>query len=918
MADPGRGRGRGAALLAMLQKQRSEAGSQDGSSSNVAAASPQSTASATDNDNIPPAEPKPPMRPLGRASLLNIAQKSLSSPGISTLTPPQTPTARGVGRALIQKLCSPPEPVRPGPPPPPPPQQIVRPGLGDQGLPAQMSAISLGGGSTTSSDNPVSRMGTTGKMIDIMSNHINIKVSSGKGIFRYEVKFNPQIDSPSIRNALLNQHKNLLGGTKVFDGIILFIPIRLPKDRIEVESLLRDGTTVKLTIIFQRQQKPCDSVGFFNVLMNRVLKMMNLVRIHRNYFNPRAAHKIEQHHMELWPGYVTAIEEMEGGLKLNIDASHRVMRTDTVRDYIYNTYKQTKDRGNFKETVMKELMGLSVLTRYNNKNYRIDDIIWDKGPWVTFNCKGQEITIAEYFNTHWKLEIKDMKQPLILNRQTVKLSRGETKEEEIYLVPELCYLTGLTDKVRSDFRIMKDLAAVTQVNPDSRRQVIRKFIHSVKSTPEAAKLLEEWGLEMEDDIVTLPGRVLPPEKVFFGNRREVSAGDKADWGSAAVRNQVLRNANMHNWCIAYIQKDERVVNEFCKILRTVCKDIGVGIGEGIKISLKNDSAQCYVTEIRKRINPDLDIVVAICPSNRNDRYSAIKKLCCVESPIKSQVIQTKTISKDNKLKSVTEKIALQMNCKLGGALWALNIPVDHIMIVGMDVYHSGPGGTTRSSVAGFVASLDKSFTTWYSRPYFQRPGQEYIDVLKICFASALTAYRNKRGVYPERIVVYRDGVGDGQLETIASYEIEQLKAAFGLIEPNYSPKLTVIIVQKRINTRLMATVKNQKNRLENPPPGTIVDSCVTRRNWYDFFLVPQVSRQGTVSPTHYIVLVDDAEFDTDQLQRLTFKMCHLYYNWPGTIRVPAPCQYAHKLAYLVGQNIGTEPHEILSDSLYYL
>ena len=26
------------------------------------------------------------------------------------------------------------------------------------------------------------------------------------------------------------------------------------------------------------------------------------------------------------------------------------------------------------------------------------------------------------------------------------------------------------------------------------------------------------------------------------------------------------------------------------------------------------------------------------------------------------------------------------------------------------------------------------------------------------------------------------------------------------------------------------------------------------------------------------------------LVRLAYKMTHMYYNWPGTIRVPAPCQ----------------------------
>ena len=48
--------------------------------------------------------------------------------------------------------------------------------------------------------------------------------------------------------------------------------------------------------------------------------------------------------------------------------------------------------------------------------------------------------------------------------------------------------------------------------------------------------------------------------------------------------------------------------------------------------------------------------------------------------------------------------------------------------------------------------------------------------------------------------------------------------------------------------------------------------------------------QGTVTPTHYIVIHDTASMKTDRVQQLTYKLCHLYYNWPGTIRVPAPCQ----------------------------
>ena len=45
------------------------------------------------------------------------------------------------------------------------------------------------------------------------------------------------------------------------------------------------------------------------------------------------------------------------------------------------------------------------------------------------------------------------------------------------------------------------------------------------------------------------------------------------------------------------------------------------------------------------------------------------------------MINARTISQQNKLRSVTQKIALQINCKLGGELWALEIP-----LVGRVVY----------------------------------------------------------------------------------------------------------------------------------------------------------------------------------------------------------------------------------------
>jgi len=61
-------------------------------------------------------------------------------------------------------------------------------------------------------------------------------------------------------------------------------------------------------------------------------------------------------------------------------------------------------------------------------------------------------------------------------------------------------------------------------------------------------------------------------------------------------------------------------------------------------------------------------------------------------------------------------------------------------------------------------------------------------------------------------------------------------------------------------------------------------------NREDFFLVSQHVRQGTVSPTHYVTVADSSNLKIDHIQQITYRMTHMYYNWPGTVRVPAPCQ----------------------------
>ena len=77
-------------------------------------------------------------------------------------------------------------------------------------------------------------------------------------------------------------------------------------------------------------------------------------------------------------------------------------------------------------------------------------------------------------------------------------------------------------------------------------------------------------------------------------------------------------------------------------------------------------------------------------------------------------------------------------------------------------------------------------------------------------------------------------------------------------------------------------------------------------------------RQGTVNPTSYNVIRDTSGLKPEHIQALSYKLTHLYYNWPGTVRVPMVCQYAHKLAFLVGESLHKEPSDKLEDTLFYL
>lgn len=128
--------------------------------------------------------------------------------------------------------------------------------------------------------------------------------------------------------------------------------------------------------------------------------------------------------------------------------------------------------------------------------------------------------------------------------------------------------------------------------------------------------------------------------------------------------------------------------------------------------------------------------------------------------------------------------------------------------------------------------------------------------------------------------VFRDGVGSGQYHVAAREAKSTCEAITNLYAENGVAKqanVTVVIVQKRVKTRMY--LLSSETATDNPPAGTVMDHTVTLRYFYDFYLVPMNVNQGTVTPTHFVVVGETAgetgEMKPSALQRLSYTLTHM-------------------------------------------
>lgn len=614
-----------------------------------------------------------------------------------------------------------------------------------------------------------------------------------------------------------------------------------------------------------------------------------------------------QYNLELWPGYVTSIRQHEHDIMLCAEISYKVIRLDTV----YQLFRTCRGIDEMKAAII----GQTIITDYNNTTYRISDVDVTKTPMSTFDKKGEQITYSHYYKTRYNIQIQDMKQPLLVSKATARQIRGGSPEE-FYLIPELSRLTGITDKMRNDFRLMKDMSAYTRVDPRTRQAKLMDFNKRLHSAPESMAALKQFELTLDRNLVQFQGRRLPEESIEFN--KVVKGQAKADWTNDLRHINVFTPCEIKRWTLVVPRRCMDNLNVFLPQLFKASNGLNIRMAQPTIVELDHDGSQMYAQTLDQKLATDTQMLMAVVPNDNADRYAAIKKKCSIDRAVPSQVIVEKTMiprnGNVNGLLSIATKVAIQISTKMGCAPWKLKLPISGLMVIGFDVCHDTRDRS--KSFGAFIASMDQSRSdVYYSAAVAHTNGEELSNSFGSMTRRAIQCYIQVHNELPKKIIVYRDGVGDGQFEFVLDHEVGNLRRVLQEIYDanNASDKLKLafLIVTKRINTRVF-------NGPENPPAGTVIDDVITMPERYDFYLVAQNVNQGTATPTNYNVIYDNSGLNPDQMQRLTFKLCHLYYNWTGTVRVPAVCQYAHKLSLLVGQYFHAEPNQALGNKLYFL
>ena len=448
-------------------------------------------------------------------------------------------------------------------------------------------------------------------------------------------------------------------------------------------------------------------------------------------------------------------------------------------------------------------------------------------------------------------------------------------------------------------------------------------------------------------MIKVLGRLLSQPAIGYKDRNLPPSG--GSWNlSGGVQ---FKNATqgLRKWDYLAIRKggsNTKKLNTSIEILVQALRSAGITADSptpGKIISINDEKDTSLTARIKEAAGRSPNFLLVILPDKDIPLYNTIKKLgdvefgvptvCVIGSPKK--FYDHRDNSQQNAMQYCAN-VALKINLKLGGTNHVLAPPSKETekrvaiisegktMVVGIDVTHPGPGSAS-ASIAAMVASIDADLAQWPADLRVQiRTRQEMVTLLGDMLKSRLLLWKKHHNVFPENILVYRDGVSESQYTQVLDDEFKLMQDACPALYAQTKqrrPRFTLVIVGKRHHTRFFVPPFSEAwDRSENPKCGLVVDRGITEARTWDFFLQSHTSGLGTARPSHYVVLWDEIFTNpqntseikpADLLEQVTYDLCYLYGRATKAVSLCTPVYYADIACdragrYIADRSFGSE------------
>jgi hypothetical protein len=514
---------------------------------------------------------------------------------------------------------------------------------------------------------------------------------------------------------------------------------------------------------------------------------------------------------------------------------------------------------------------------------------------VKFTMNGKQVTVAQHFSNAYGITLKSPQAPLV---------NYGTKEDPKWIPVELCsILPGQLAKrlLQGDqTRAMIQFAARRPF--ENAESITGDGLQVTRIKPVSAQglnsHLEKFGIKVNPNLLTVQGRILSAPALQYRTQSCKPMNGAWNLDVRQLGAKPFRVAKpLTSWNCLMINLGNRptiqggidglvpILTQFRGTLDTYGMTPGP-VQKPAEVNLNFADVQNrnigriqeqIVQALRAGFSAKPKFLFVILPNDNAVVYDSIKFVCDVKLGIPNICNIGSKFSKEKGQIQYFSNVAMKFNQKLGGTNHGLNPdqlkPLDAQTIVfGIDVTHPSPGSAeTSPSIAGIVASVDKAFTQYPASIRTQKGRQEMVEELEEMIIERLRLWQRKNNGLPSKVIVYRDGVSEGQYRIVLEKEYPAFVAAFNKLygDAKKHPKISIIIVGKRHHTRFYPTrAQDADQKTGNPQPGTVVDRGVTGEKLFDFFLLAHQGLQGTSKPAHYVVIKDENKLGADQLQNL--------------------------------------------------